>query len=167
MVILGWKFVINIYPSTHPSVHPVSWAEVRLTMSPVSTSDDRWWWTGTVGTMRITRGNRSTRRNPSPVSVFSPPIPQDLARALTRVAAVGSRRLTAWAMTRPSIYLLLLATLYATFILKYVKENMSPILRRTSCVPFCAVNPIFPWKYMIEVSKWCGCDDVTQQHPLY
>jgi hypothetical protein len=56
---------------------------------------------GTVGGMRIGRGHWSTRRKPAPVRFCPPQIPHDLTRALTRAAAVGSRRLTAWAMTRP------------------------------------------------------------------
>jgi hypothetical protein len=54
-----------------------------------------------VGGMRIGRGNRSTRRKPAPV----PLCPHDLTWDRTQVAAVGSRRLTAWAMARPSIHL--------------------------------------------------------------
>jgi hypothetical protein len=48
------------------------------------------------------RGNRSTRRKPAPVPHCPPQIPYDLTRARTLAAAVGSQRLTAWAMTRPS-----------------------------------------------------------------
>jgi hypothetical protein len=33
---------------------------------------------GVTGGMRIVRGNRSTRRNPAPVPLFSPQIPHDL-----------------------------------------------------------------------------------------
>jgi hypothetical protein len=47
---------------------------------------------GAVGGMRIGRGKRSTRRKPAPVPLCLPQIPHDL----TRAAAVGSRRLTAW-----------------------------------------------------------------------
>jgi hypothetical protein len=43
--------------------------------------------------MRIGRGNRSTRRKPAPVPHYPPQIPRDLNGALTRAAAVGSRRL--------------------------------------------------------------------------
>jgi hypothetical protein len=46
--------------------------------------------------MRISRGNRSTRRKPAPVQLCPPQIPHDLTRARTRAAAVGSRQLTAW-----------------------------------------------------------------------
>jgi hypothetical protein len=50
---------------------------------------------GTVGRIRIDRGNRSTRRKPASVPLRSPQIPHDLTRARTRTAAMGSRRLTA------------------------------------------------------------------------
>jgi hypothetical protein len=51
--------------------------------------------------MRIGRGNRSTQRKPAPVPLCPPQIPHDLTWARTRAAAVGSRRLTTWAMARP------------------------------------------------------------------
>jgi hypothetical protein len=56
---------------------------------------------GAFGGMEIGRGNRSTRRKPSPVPLCPPQIPFDLTRARTRAAAVGSQRLTAWATARP------------------------------------------------------------------
>jgi hypothetical protein len=62
---------------------------------------------GAIGGMRIGRGSRSTRRKPAPMPLCPPQIPHDLTRAGTRATAVGSRRLTAWAMARPcclSIY---------------------------------------------------------------
>jgi hypothetical protein len=46
-------------------------------------------------------GNRSTRRKPAPAPLCSPQIPLDQTRARTRAFAVGSQRLTAWAMARP------------------------------------------------------------------
>jgi hypothetical protein len=52
--------------------------------------------------MRIDRGNRSTRRKPAPVPLCPPQIPHDLAWDRTRAVAVGSQRLTAWAMARPN-----------------------------------------------------------------
>jgi hypothetical protein len=83
----------------------VCWSGVRL--SPLGTSatyqprmrdDDE---CGAVGGMRIGRGNRTTRRKPAPVPLCPPQIPHDLTCARTRAAAVGSRRLTAWAMAQP------------------------------------------------------------------
>jgi hypothetical protein len=49
----------------------------------------------------IGRGNRSTRRKPARAPLCPPQIPLDQTRARTRAAAVGSQRLTAWAMARP------------------------------------------------------------------
>jgi hypothetical protein len=51
--------------------------------------------------MRIDRGNRSTRRKPAPVPLCPSQIPHDPTWDRTRAATVGSRRLIAWAMTRP------------------------------------------------------------------
>jgi hypothetical protein len=56
---------------------------------------------GAVGGMRIGRWNQSTRRKPAPMPLCPPQIPHDLACDRTRAAAVGSQRLTAWAMARP------------------------------------------------------------------
>jgi hypothetical protein len=53
-----------------------------------------------VGGMRIGRGNRSTLRKPGPVPLRPPQISHDLTWARTRVATVGSRRLTARAIIR-------------------------------------------------------------------
>jgi hypothetical protein len=53
---------------------------------------------GAVGGVRVGRGNRSTARKSAPVPLCPPQIPHDLTWARTRVAAVGSWRLIAWAM---------------------------------------------------------------------
>jgi hypothetical protein len=53
---------------------------------------------GTSG--MIGRGNRSTRRKPSPVPLCPPQTPH-ADRTRTRAAAVGSLRLTAWATAWP------------------------------------------------------------------
>jgi hypothetical protein len=53
---------------------------------------------GVTGGMTIGTGNLNTRRKTTPVPLCSPQIPRDLIRARTLAAAVGSRRLTAWAM---------------------------------------------------------------------
>jgi hypothetical protein len=55
----------------------------------------------TAGGMRIDRGNRRTQRKFAPVPLYSQQTPHDLTLARTRAAAVGSRRLTALAMTVP------------------------------------------------------------------
>jgi hypothetical protein len=64
--------------------------------------NDRWWYYRAVGGIRIGRGNRSTRIKPAPVPLCPLHIPHDLTWDRTRAAAVGSQRLTAWAMARPS-----------------------------------------------------------------
>jgi hypothetical protein len=58
---------------------------------------------GAISGIKIGRRNRSTRRKRAPVSLCPPQIPHEQTRARTRAAAVGSQRLTAWAMARPSI----------------------------------------------------------------
>jgi hypothetical protein len=55
-----------------------------------------------IGGMKIGKGNRSTRRKPAAAPLCPPQISHDQ----TRAAAVGSQRLTAWAMARPSLALL-------------------------------------------------------------
>jgi hypothetical protein len=73
-------------------------ATVCLLYQPRMIDDDDY---GAVGGMKIGRRNRSTRRKPDPVSLCPPQIPHNLTWDRTRSAAVGSQRLTAWAMTRP------------------------------------------------------------------
>jgi hypothetical protein len=60
---------------------------------------------GAIGAMKIGRGSRSTRRKPAPAPLCPPQIPHDQTRARTRVAAVESHRLTAWAIARPDLTL--------------------------------------------------------------
>jgi hypothetical protein len=87
-----------------PNTTKYFWGGVRL--SPLGTSATVWLIVpapdndvcGAVGGMRIGRGNRSTRSKPAPVP---PQIPHDLTWDRTRAAAVGSRQLNAWAMSRP------------------------------------------------------------------
>jgi hypothetical protein len=50
---------------------------------------------GAIGGMKIGKGNRSTRRKPTPAPLCPPQIPLDQTRDRTRAAAVGSQRLTA------------------------------------------------------------------------
>jgi hypothetical protein len=57
---------------------------------------------GAIVGMKIGRWIRSTRRKPAPSPLCPPQIPLDHTRDRTRAAAVGSQRLTAWAMARPS-----------------------------------------------------------------
>jgi hypothetical protein len=58
---------------------------------------------GAIGGMKIGRGNRSTRRNLPQRHFVHHKVPHDQTRARTRAAAVGSQRLTAWAMARSYI----------------------------------------------------------------
>jgi hypothetical protein len=50
------------------------------------------------------RGNRITQRKPALTPLCPPQIPLDQTRDWTRAAAVGSQRLTASAMARPSVH---------------------------------------------------------------
>jgi hypothetical protein len=59
---------------------------------------------GAVGGMKTGRGNRSTRRKSAWAPLCPAQISHDLTRARTRVSAVGSQLLTAWAMARPTGY---------------------------------------------------------------
>jgi hypothetical protein len=76
-------------------------ANVDLLYQPRMVDDDDY---GAVGRMRIGRGNRSIRRKPASVPLCPPQIPHDLTWDRTRAAAVGSQRLTAWAMARPQLH---------------------------------------------------------------
>jgi hypothetical protein len=55
--------------------------------------------------MKIGRGIWSSRRKPAPAPLLSITKSHVPTRVWTRAAAVGSRRLTAWAMARPSFQL--------------------------------------------------------------
>jgi hypothetical protein len=48
-----------------------------------------------IGGKKIGKGNRSTRRKPTPVPHYPPQIPHEFIEARTRAAEVGSQRLTA------------------------------------------------------------------------
>jgi hypothetical protein len=71
---------------------------------------------GAVDGMRIGRGNRSTRRKPAPVPLCPPQILHDLTWAQIRAAAVGSRRLTAWAMAQSFVAHNLKLCTFAVFV---------------------------------------------------
>jgi hypothetical protein len=81
-------------------------------MGPLGTSATEWpivpapgdYDYGVFGGMKIVKGNRSPRRKPFPAPLCPPQIPLHQTRARTRAAAVGSQRLTAWAMAQPMIY---------------------------------------------------------------
>jgi hypothetical protein len=66
----------------------------------VPAPNDKWWmWSSRWN--QNWQGNRSTRRKPAPVPLCPPQIPHDMTWPGTQVAAVGTRRITSWAMARP------------------------------------------------------------------
>jgi hypothetical protein len=142
---------------------------VRLTMSPLGTSatvgllyqprmsDDDY---GAVGGIRIGRGNRSTRRKPAPVPLCPPHIPHDLTWDRTRAAAVGSQRLTAWAMARPRNRVIWRAVKHLNYI-------------QCSCYDAITILSIFgPIKSLMHISMSyisCDCildDSYTEEHSV-
>jgi hypothetical protein len=103
--------------SVLPTISQVSWTVffIRIVggwvqQGPLGTSAIYWpvvpapgdYADGEFGGMKIGRGNRSTRRKPAASPLCPAQIPLDQTRAWTRTAVVGSQRLTAWAMARPS-----------------------------------------------------------------
>jgi hypothetical protein len=58
---------------------------------------------GSIGGMRIDRGNGSTRRNPAPVSFCPPEIPYYFTWGRAHAVALGNQRLTVWANARPPV----------------------------------------------------------------
>jgi hypothetical protein len=103
-VISAWenlRFFFSFLGVGWDQVHSVRRPLTGLLYQPRMIDDE----CGAVGGMRICRWNRSPRRKPVPVPLCPPQIPLDLTLAWTLVAAVGSRRLTAWAMARPNIWI--------------------------------------------------------------
>jgi hypothetical protein len=77
-------------------------ATTGLFYQPQMTDDgDR----GAIDGMKIGREYRSVRIKPAPALLCPPQIPHDHTRSQTRDATVGSRRLNAWAMARPFLFL--------------------------------------------------------------
>jgi hypothetical protein len=68
-----------------------------------------------IAEMKIGRGNRSTRRKPAPAPLCPPQIPHDQTQARPRAAAVGSQRLTAWAMARPIPKIIIMVGLWSAY----------------------------------------------------
>jgi hypothetical protein len=62
--------------------------------------DDRWWWLWSSRWNENCQVKLSTRRKPGQVPLCPQQILHDLAWDRTWAAAVGARRLTAWAMAR-------------------------------------------------------------------
>jgi hypothetical protein len=75
---------------------PLSTAATNMPIVPAPGEYDD----GEIGVIVIGRGNRSTLRKPS-LMPFRPPQTPHAGRTRSRAAAVGSQRLTAWAMARP------------------------------------------------------------------
>jgi hypothetical protein len=74
---------------------------------------------GAVGVM-LSKGNRSTRRKPAPVPLCPPQIPHGLTQARTRATSVGSRRLAAWAKSRPFANLILTINFYKLYVMSAI-----------------------------------------------
>jgi hypothetical protein len=84
-----------------------------MRLSPIGTSaniwpivpapDDRWWWVWGSRWNENWQGKPKYSEKTCPSATFSTTNPTwpDLTRDRTRAAAMGSRRLTAWAMARP------------------------------------------------------------------
>jgi hypothetical protein len=108
-VYIAGGMVENSYTQFHQSIFFkfAQWG-VESKLGPLGTSATEWpilsapvdYDNGKFVGMQIGRGNRSTRRKPTPAPLCPPQIPLDQTRVWTRAAAVGSQRLTAWAMTR-------------------------------------------------------------------
>jgi hypothetical protein len=105
--------LMDRFHSQHISVRPcffleVGWDWVHLVRRPLigllyQALDDRMIdgdECRAVGGMRIGRGNRSIPRKPATMPLC-PQIAHDLTWARTRAPAVGSPRITAWAMAQP------------------------------------------------------------------
>jgi hypothetical protein len=69
----------------------------------VPAPDDRWWWLWSNWWNEDWQGKQKHSEKTCPNAASSPQIPRDLPRAPTRAVAVGSQRLTAWAMAWPNI----------------------------------------------------------------
>jgi hypothetical protein len=65
-----------------------------------------------VGEMRISRGNRITRRKTALMPLCPPQIPHDLTWPRTWVATVGCQQLTAWAIARLTYVILRIVHIY-------------------------------------------------------
>jgi hypothetical protein len=109
---------------------------------------------GAFGGMRIGRGNRSTLRNLVSVPLCPPQIPHDLTWDRTRAAAVGSRRLTAWAKARPVLVRLLMDR-GVTFdlITQWPRVSIWPYIVLVSC----QLNCVQYWERVVT----CNTGDAT------
>jgi hypothetical protein len=96
---------------------------------------------GAFGGMRISRGNRSTQRNPAPVPLCPRQILHDLTWNRTRAAAVGSRLQTATTMAQsplfvnviPSFSIYAITSLLFTWVVYSVIHSGSVVLDCRLC----------------------------------
>jgi hypothetical protein len=120
----------------------MEWDWVHLVRRPLSGLLYQAWMIdecGTVGGMRIGKGNRSTGRKPAPEPLFSPQIPHDLNWDRTLASSVGSRWLTAWVMARSSS----LQTSFVSFIMRMLEACFSTDLLPLHCTSLVyAVEPL-------------------------
>jgi hypothetical protein len=103
---------------------------------------------GTIGGMWIGRGKRSTRRKHAPVPLCTIQIPHDVTQARTRAAAVGSRRLTAWATARSQ-----------TFVTSSDKrsqllQGFSSCRDVVSCLSWVCIDARYSWRKAIYHIEW-------------
>jgi hypothetical protein len=85
--------------------------------------------------MKIGRGNRSSLRKPAPAPFCPPQIPHYQTRVWTRSAAVGSQRLTAWAMGRPFHAPYLVVTVIGEGVI--IKSNINEMHMHQICQWLC------------------------------
>jgi hypothetical protein len=79
----------------------VGWDWVHLILRPLLTPDDRWWWLWSSWRNEDWQGKPKYSEKTCPGATLPTTNPNDLTRARTRIAEVGSQLLTAWAMARP------------------------------------------------------------------
>jgi hypothetical protein len=114
------------------------------------TPDDGWWWR-----MWSNRWNANWQGKPKyidPVPLCPPQIPHYLTRTRTLSAAVGSRRLMAWAMAQPRLYHVV------TLDCETLKRNSIALQWHNAPTKFC-VNQIFKYckRYTQVYSKKMPC----------
>jgi hypothetical protein len=113
---------------------------------------------GLVDGMRIGRGNISAWRKFAPVPLCPLQIPQNLTRARTRAAAMGSRRLTAWAMARPRCQITSLD--YVTTISLHIISTYFPLLSNHS-----VLRSVFYWHNNWTTEKQKSSLELHLSHP--
>jgi hypothetical protein len=119
-------------------IHLVRRPLTGLLYQPRMIDDER----GAVGGLRIGRGNRSARRKPTPVPLCPPQIPHDLFWARSQASAVGSRRLTFWAMIRPLPNTNWVDTSPYFFKTRFNPSAYASISHDASCFQICCGFPI-------------------------